>query len=288
MPTIKQPCPIIHCNGREVRPKFSNACGNTFLVYDLLPLQNTYDWEAVKKSIWNIMKDIRVNGAPVDDALVLRKICSDADTLDVKMHVLEPDSTEADFCGNGARAVGTFLFEAYGKQYPRLRLGSRMGMHELTNKDGICFVNMGKPVIINPQRDFFHQGIKVTMTYVDAVEPHLVTRSFFDPRFLEQIGVAINATWKSEFPAGVNVNCVKLTPEKNELEVMTYERGVYRITQACGTGSTACCAALIHHQWRPTQPRYTVKLLGGTLNIHYQDSNEFLIGGDVKFSEFEK
>lgn len=261
----------VNCAGKKIEPHFADACGNTFLIYDFIE-NDPVDWEKTKNEIWNL-----IQSKFVDDALALRKVSQSPDKLVVKMHVLEPDRTEADFCGNGARSIGVYLTSKYGDQFSSYSIASRRGEHVINNKEGTCFINMGQPII---ESILPYEHRRITFTLVDAVERHLVTNEFFDQNVLTDIGNEINAKWKERFPQGINVNCIKID-KKGDLNVMTYERGVYKITQACGTGTTASCAAAIFHKWIPVKPAYTISVLGGKLELLLIDNN-FWLGGSVR------
>ncbi len=265
----------ITVQGALLKPIHANANGNTFLIYDLTQMDVSAIWEEIRKKIWTIVKD-----KIVDDALVLRKVSSSKDSLEVKMHVLEPDGTEADFCGNGARATATYLTTKYGSSFSEFSLISRRGKHPVLKKDNSCFINMGKPAVNKSFLMFSHQGKEYQFVFVDAVEPHLVTSDLYDETLLKELGDAINTKWKDRYPQGVNVNCVR--PDGgNKLSVLTYERGLYCITKACGTGSTACCVAAIHQGWITSYPSYQVQVLGGLLQLHCDAENDFWLGGSV-------
>lgn len=240
----------------QIAPLFANACGNTFFIFDCLDRKFTdQEWEEFRQRIWDSFN------AEVDDILVLRKA-----GVHIKMHVLEPDGTEADFCGNGARAVGFYLRRRYGGQ--EFLLTSRSGLHAFLYEEELCFVEMGKPLAHGK----WTLG-SYTFQLVDCVEPHLVTADFFDGDLLTELGRRINREWREDFPQGINVNCFRYHEE--QLEVLTFERGIYAITKACGTGSSAC----VFIAFDPPG-EITIKVLGGflrTRRIH----DAIWLGGPV-------
>src|SRR5579883_3387507 len=94
-----QPSSLLNKYG--IVPIFADACGNTFIILDCLThVFHLQEWERLKQEIERLLRQMNV-----DDALVLRKIEESGRMIKVKMHVFEPDGSEADFCGNGARAV---------------------------------------------------------------------------------------------------------------------------------------------------------------------------------------
>lgn len=241
-----------------ITPLYADACGNTFLIIDCINRDfKESKWQSFKEEIWALLPSLSV-----DDALVLRKIEGQM----VKMHVLEPDGTEADFCGNGARAVGVYLHKTK-REYP---LQSRRGEHPFKYEDRECYVSMGTP-LLNP-KIMTYKGY--TLKFVDCVEPHLVTEDIFDADLLTALGNDINRDWKEFFPHGINVNCMRKAG--NTVEVLTYERGLYRITAACGTGSTACVRTI-----QEEKNLYLVKVPGGELRIHRGKDGTYWLGGPV-------
>ncbi len=265
---------LLSHNQHQIEYVFADACGNTFLIFDCLPNMLTdQEWVDLKEKIWTTLGQ-----AHVDDALVLRKLEEKGHTIKLKMHVLEPDRTEADFCGNGARAVGLYLCNKYGTGL-RFFLMSLRGIHGFRYDNNECLVEMGKPRLSSEKLIFnFHQK-DYSFRFVDCVEPHLVTDDFFDREVLLEIGRQINHKWKKRFPRGVNVNCLRYL-DSQLLEVLTYERGVYSITKACGTGSLACTKVAIDQRHIIPNVNVTIKVLGGELYI-YQLNDGFWLGGSV-------
>lgn len=258
----------------SIKPVFANACGNTFLIYDFIEKCPS---DQTKHAIWKILK----KADHIDDGLLLCKANNEHNHLQVKMHVLEPDGTEADFCGNGARSVGAYLLNTYGKSFPEYSLISRRGKHEIIDKNGTCFIKMGVPILDEKPIKYVYKGIEHTFIFVDAVEPHLITKDFFCREYLTEIGDSINGAMRDRFPQGINVNCLRPKGEAN-IDVLTYERGLYRITQACGTGSTAACATALNYGWvSSNQKTYQISVLGGRLELLLDQNNEFWLGGDV-------
>lgn len=260
-----------------VTPLYADVRKNTFLIYDLIGQDiNTHSLKTIKNAIWNILEN-----KIVDDGLLLQQIDATNGCLKVIMHVLEPDRTVADFCGNGANAVASYLLQKYGRQFSKIVLVSRRGEHSIfQDKKGTCFINMGKPIVELTPQIFHHEGKDYRFTLVDAVERHLVTDNFYDYHLLQSIGEAINKTWKNQFPQGINVNCIRLG-EKTDLEVMTYERGVYTITQACGTGSTGACSMAIQQNLIPSRASYQIGVLGGEIELFFENKNGFWLGGPL-------
>ncbi len=264
----------------EIHYIFADACGNKFLVFDCL--SHSFDleeWKAIRQAIWEFLPTI-----DVDDALVLRKIEEDDQSIKIKMHVLEPDGTEADFCGNGARAAGVFLYENYATE-KNFFLVSRQGNHGFIYQQDECFFEMGKPILHAEDFIFHFQNESYNLKFVDCIEPHLVTTDFFDADLLTALGHEINRRWKRKFPKGVNVNCLQHVNAET-LKVLTFERGVYKVTGSCGTGSLSCTTVAIAKEYVSSESKITIRVLGGELKI-FRLNHTFWLGGPVEFSQKE-
>lgn len=256
---------------------FADACGNTFIIYDYLSYSMTSEeWDEIKEKIWNFLPQI-----DVDDALVLRKIDETDEMIMIKMHVLEPDGTEADFCGNGARTIGLFLDQKYKHQ--KFCLSSKQGIHRFLYLDGECFIEIKNPIIHDKELFLFFQKKYYKFQFVDCVEPHLVTSDFFDAQLLTMLAYEINLKWRKQFSSGINVNCLRLVDTKT-IEVLTFERGVYKITEACGTGSCACVKVAVEQKMIDLCKEISVQVGGGTLKICQIDQS-FWLGGPVIFKK---
>lgn len=261
---------------RRIEGVYADACGNTFVIFDCLSYPFTSEeWESVKEKVWEILQKTKV-----DDALVLRNVNQDGDRVRLKMHVLEPDRTEADFCGNGARAVGFYLHHKYGAIHKDFVLVSRQGEHGFKYDSDFGSVEMGTPILFSEAFIFRFEQKNYKFRFVDCVEPHLVSSDFFDAKLLSQMGEQINSQRKDLFPRGVNVNCYRYL-HSNRIEVLTYERGVYAITKACGTGSLACTKAALDKKLIVSDSTVTIQVLGGELKID-QCNHVFWLGGPVK------
>jgi len=266
---------LLLLNSQQIESTYADACGNTFLIFDCLSIQFTdQEWEEAREKIWSILSFARV-----DDALVLRKVEDNGQIIKLKMHVLEPDRTEADFCGNGARAVGLYLHRKYGTTHLPFVLVSRLGEHEFKYGSDGSLVKMGMPLLSSEVLivGFEHENYR--FRFVDCVEPHLVTDDFFDAELLSQVGHHINITLRERFPRGINLNCFRRIDQRR-LEVRTYERGVYAITKACGTGSLACTKAAIDQKLILSDATVRIQVLGGELTLD-QCKDVFWLGGPV-------
>ena len=89
------------------------ASGNDFVITEL---------RAKNSELRNLAKEIcnRKYGVGADGLLVLEK----SKVADIKMRIFNPDGSEAEMCGNGARCVALYL----GK--PNVKIETRAGLIE--------------------------------------------------------------------------------------------------------------------------------------------------------------
>ena len=64
-------------------------------------------------------------------------------------------------------------------------------------------------------------------------------RVSFGSWLVHHIGTYVNKHYASIFPAGMNINFVRMDTDANAIEYRCFERGIFRETLACGTGALA-------------------------------------------------
>jgi len=112
--------------------------------------------------------------------------------------------------------------------------------------------------------------------FTQTGEPHLVTFNRLHPIELAQQGKVLNTHYRCIFPRGISLNSVIVLDSKT-LSVTTYERGVLRITQSCGSGSTSA-AVLASKLGLLSSAPFFVQTSGGMLEISLSSNSSFLIG----------
>ncbi|MEN9343860.1 MAG: hypothetical protein RLZZ453_647 [Chlamydiota bacterium] len=215
----------------------ANTNSNTFILVDALDTK--LNSEAFQKIHAYLIQENR------DDALILTDKEEQGSFLIATMRVLGQDNTFAEFCGNGALACGAYLFK-YHPRFTRFSLKTAQGLHPLLScGEGIYSITLPLPSRkINPLFIADNGALchKENLAYVEVIEPHLVIEGNYTEEELLKKGRELN-TLKSIFPRGINLNAYHINQE-GICYVKTYERGVQRLTAACGTGSIACAFAL--------------------------------------------
>jgi diaminopimelate epimerase len=194
------------------------------------------------------------------DGLILVEKSQEAN---FKMRFFNPDGSEVEMCGNGARSVALF---AYLWRIAPQKM-------EFETKAGKITAEVGKRIkvkLTSPKKialNCLRVG-KNSLHYIDTGVPHVVI--FKDK--LDKIDVVKEGSeirYHSFFqPSGTNVDFVSLTSAQ-ALRVRTYERGVEDETLACGTGVVA--SALVTACLKKSQSPLKVLTQGGeVLKVYFK------------------
>ncbi len=174
---------------------------------------------------------------PAEGVLALREVQGSSLTADF----YNPDGSTGPMCGNGGRTLAAWMVNS-GLEQPSAQLtlnvsGVRYPARcPLPNQAEIVFP---APSATNKYPAGTLDGVPYDVWYVDVGSDHAVVFDVgesFDPRVLRH---------HAAFPRGVNVNMARIT-SPSTITLTTFERGVERVTGACGTGaiSTAVVALL--------------------------------------------
>lgn len=233
----------LECQASSSVPIKGEGCGNTFLIFDCLDESPERVKEIIKEAHPILLRENR------DDALILSKESADVGNLILKMTVLEPDGSIAEFCGNGARVVSCYLQKKFVNQKMDFYLKTSRGKRKIWVQDDMYHVEMGRTrfgsntnKFLNPNLEIFRLGLgmkQFTFYWTETLEPHLVTFDEIGDNELNDLGLYLNLHQRNFFPQGINLNRAEII-SKGSLLVTTFERGVNRITAACGTGATSC------------------------------------------------
>ena len=218
-----------------------------------------------------------------------------SEVADFEMEMYNADGSRGEMCGNGIRCVAKYVYDYGLTDKTQISVETLGGIKylDLTVKDGkvvLVKVDMGKPElksdlipIISENEKVIDEPIEVDgqvyhMTGVSMGNPHTVI--YVDDvknLDLEKIGPKFEN--HERFPKRINtefVHCI----DRNTVEMRVWERGSGE-TLACGTGACAVAVASILNNL--TDTRVTVKLLGGDLQIEWdQKKNHVFMTGPAK------
>lgn len=184
----------------------------------------------------------RTEGIGADGLLVAER----SKKSGTRMRIFNPDGSEAEMCGNGARCftLWSAYFRKPGKKEHTFQTKAGL-ISGIVSDKGNCSdvrIKMSDPVDQRLNIPLEVLGRKITVQYINTGVPHVVVFvEGLDDIAVHTIGRAIRAH-ASFVPKGTNVNFVQILGNR-AIAVRTYERGVEAETLACGTGSVA--AALI-------------------------------------------
>lgn len=153
-----------------------------------------------------------------------------SETADFRMRFFNPDGSEAELCGNGARCVAAFAREIGAAASDAMRFETLAGeVRAEIVRPGLVRIGMPDPKDL--RENFVNSGV-----------PHCIV-PVADLANADVAGEGRRIRFSARFaPAGTNVDFVRYRAP-HEADVRTYERGVEAETGACGTGSVA--AALV-------------------------------------------
>lgn len=217
------------------------------------------------------------------DGLIL--IC-ESKVADFRMQMFNSDGTEAEMCGNGIRCVGKFVYDKKMTNKDIVTIETLAGIKtlKLTIKDGKvekARVDMGEPIlepskipVISKEMPVKNLKLKIedkefNFTAVSMGNPHAIT--FIDKDVkefeLEKYGKPVEIN--DAFPKRTNVEFINIV-DRNNIKMRVWERGAGE-TLACGTGACASAVASVLNGY--TDRNVNVELLGGTLEIEWNEEN---------------
>ena len=218
-----------------------------------------------------------------------------SEVADFEMEMYNADGSRGEMCGNGIRCVAKYVYDYGLTDKTQISVETLGGIKylDLTVEDGkvvLVKVDMGKPElksdlipIISENEKVIDEPIEVDgqvyhMTGVSMGNPHTVI--YVDDvknLDLEKIGPKFEN--HERFPKRINTEFVHRI-DRTTVEMRVWERGSGE-TLACGTGACAVAVASILNNL--TDTRVTVKLLGGDLQIEWdQKKNHVFMTGPAK------
>ena len=197
------------------------------------------------------------------DGLIL--ICK-SEIADFKMRMFNSDGSEAEMCGNGIRCVGKFVYDKGLTNKTTVKIETLAGIKTLilNTKDGkveTARVDMGEPILEAENKKF-------KFTCVSMGNPHAITIVENTKEFdVEKYGKVLEID--NAFPKKANIEFAQIVDRQN-ISMRVWERGAGE-TLACGTG--ACATAVACNLNGLTDRKVNIELLGGTLNIEWNETD---------------
>jgi len=274
-----------------------HTCGNDYIYFDCLEKQ-IENPEGLSIKFVDRHYGIGGDGCVIIEPSVV---------ADAKMRMYNRDGSEGKLCGNGARCVAKYLYDAgiVPKKQITLETASGIKHLEVTTRDGKVTkvkADMGKVSFRDDGMFDFPEiqeekllnvraivaGDEYQFSAVSVGNPHCVI--FLEDNIfaeagldlatldLEAVGTAIEND--PHFPERTNVEFVHIIDD-HTLLVRVWERGNGE-TYACGSGACAAAAAAIENGHCSAARDITVHLKGGDLVITYdQNTGEVFVSGET-------
>ena len=215
-----------------------NGLGNAFVVIDA----RTHSFALTGDDARALANAANSATKGCDQVLILHP-SRKADEPAVFMQIFNADGGEVEACGNGARAVASFLAREGHPQVTLETLGGTLQCSTQLDADmAQVSIQMPLPIFGAPEtlRADLPDAVPVNMG-----NPHGVLFVDTDTKALaSDIGPALET--HAAFPDGANINFARLAAPQT-LRLDTWERGA-GLTLACGTGACASAAAAVHSQ----------------------------------------
>jgi diaminopimelate epimerase len=245
----------------------ASACGNDFLIIERSNLGD--DLVALTRRLCD-----RHNGVGADG---VEWISQDADPdVDINIHLLNADGSQAEISGNGTRCVAAYLCSQKPAERFVIRTGAGLKVCTLGSHEGVRYefeTAMGIPQVAAERSVKISSGM-ISGIPISMGNPHFVIfRDVLDDRWPEQ---AKEVAGDASFRDGVNVEMIRVQ-NRNNLEARFFERGAGE-TQSSGTGTCAAAAAAIA-SGRCSSPVH-VHAPGGTQTVHWD--KEIVLRGSAQ------
>lgn len=255
---------------KNIRIRFSKmaAAGNDFIVIDN---RRRIFQDTDKTFIQNLCAFHTGIGA--DGILLLEK----SSMANFKMRIFNPDGSEPNMCGNGARCISMYAWEH--KLIPKIfafeTLAGKIRAEIVSNDKVKIYLGAPKDIKLNQSIQLESKPVKIHS--VNTGVPHaIIYAPYLNKIDAQKLGKLVR--WSRLFqPEGTNVDFVQVLG-KNRIAVRTYERGVEGETLACGTGVTASAiiSALVHK----LKPVIYVETKSGDILV--VDTNDVSLTGSVR------
>lgn len=237
--------------------------------------------EAMQISFWKmhgagndfILVDDRTRTFPIQDPAFIAHLChrrrgigsdgllliQSSTTADFQMRFFNPDGSEADLCGNGARCIARLAHE----------IGAAPADMHIATPAGLLRAEVIPPLVrlhLPPPKDWrlnlsvVWEKQELPLHFVNSGVPHAICMvEDIAPIDVAAVGACIRHH-PLFAPAGTNVDFIQITGPRS-LAIRTYERGVEAETLACGTGIVA--AALVAEKLGRVQTPVQIQTAGG-------------------------
>ena len=180
-------------------------------------------------------------------------------SADFRMRFFNPDGTEADLCGNGARCIARLAHEI-GAAPADMRIETAAGTVRAQILPPLVRLHLPPPKDWRLNLSMARENGEIPLHSVNTGVPHAI-HVVDDVTAVDVPALGAFIRHHALFaPAGTNADFIQIAGP-DSLAIRTYERGVEGETLACGTGIVA--AALVAEKLGLVRAPVRVKTAGG-------------------------
>ena len=239
-----------------------------------------------------ILADDRALAFPATDAPFIAHLCNrrrgigsegllliqPSGSADFRMRFFNPDGSEADMCGNGARCIAKLAHEI-GAASADMRIETAAGTVRAEILPAGVRLHLPPPKAWRMNLSIAWENREIPLHFVHTGVPHAVA-VVADLAAVDVPALGLAIRRHALFaPAGTNADFIRILGP-NALAIRTYERGVEAETLACGTGIAA--AALVAEKLGLVRAPVQVATAGGdTLEV---STSPFTLAGPAEHS----
>jgi diaminopimelate epimerase len=219
-----------------------------------------------------ILVDDRTMAFPVRDIAFIARLCQrhhgigsegllliqPSASADFRMRFFNPDGSEADLCGNGARCIARLAHEI-GVAPNDMRIETGAGPVRAEILPSLVRLHLPPPQDWRLNLSIVWKTREIPLHFVNSGVPHAIC-VVDDLSAVAVPALGRHIRHHALFaPAGTNADFIQITGD-DSLAIRTYERGVEAETLACGTGIAA--AALVAEKLGLVRAPVKVKTAG--------------------------
>ncbi len=263
-----------------------HGLGNDFVVIDAISQQVEFTQQQLR-----FIADRRF-GIGCDQILLVESP-RDAAT-DFHYRIFNPDGSEVEQCGNGARCFAHFVRDKGLSNKNEIPVGTAAGRILLKHlADGTVQVNMGRPQLSPAKIPFQAErqaatydlevgGERLSIAAVSMGNPHAVVQvDSVAQASVQRLGPLIEH--HARFPNRVNAGFMEIV-NPDHIKLRVFERGTGE-TLACGSG--ACAAVVAGRLQGLLNSRVQVSLPGGDLVVEWRKESEPVLMSGPAATVFE-
>lgn len=263
----------------------SHGLGNDYIVLSQYEINFELTRETIKK-ICDVHYGIGSDG-------ILLKVPSYKANFGLR--ILNPDGSEAEKSGNGLRIFAKYLYDSKFSKEKIFTIETTGGIvraevvEEVNKKAKTIKVDMGKANFVSaeiPVNCTKEECIDETLNLefkdyiincVSVGNPHcVIIKDDLDENEIKQFGTYIEN--HPMFPNRINVQFAKII-SRTEVEILIWERGA---GWTLASGSSSCAVASVMVKKGLCEPKLTVKMPGGNLQIEIDDAWNIKMTGEVR------